>query len=158
MVIFAVKISAGADAAVPYPSLRTMTAPELRAVERCAQQYLQTFRSEGIAKAVEYCHFEASEHHSQDAHRNLYIRSGCAIQDYRIQRIDKINDGLYALTLELQDASGQWKTVYNFVGRINGAYRYINGVSHIPEALRTNFDPSAYRTVDVSVITARKLG
>ena len=26
---------------------------ELRAVERCARQYLQTFRSEGIAKAVE---------------------------------------------------------------------------------------------------------
>lgn len=131
---------------------------QLRAVEQCAEQYLHTFRTEGIEKAVEFCHFEASDLYSQDAHRDLYARSGCDIQDYRIQSIDRINDGLYALKLELQDASGQWKTVYNFVGRIDGAYRYINGVSHIPEALRTNFDPSAYRTVDVSVITARKLG
>ncbi len=88
----------------------------------------------------------------------MYFGTTGAVMPYRIQSIDRINDGLYALKLELQDASGQWKTVYNFVGRIDGAYRYINGVSHIPEALRTNFDPSAYRTVDVSVITARKLG
>ena len=110
---------------------------ELRAVERCAEQYLHTFRTEGIEKAVEYCHFEATELYSPDDHRTLYVRSGCAIQDYRIQHIDRINDGLYALKLELQDAGGQWKTVYNFVGRINGAYRYINGVSHVPAAIST---------------------
>ena len=34
---------------------------ELRAVERYAEQYLHTFRTEGIEKAVEYCHFEATE-------------------------------------------------------------------------------------------------
>ena len=69
-----------------------------------------------------------------------------------------INDGLYALKLELQDAGGQWKTVYNFVGRINGAYRYINGVSHVPAALRAGFAPEAYRTTDINVIAARGLG
>ncbi len=122
-----------------------------RAVEQCAEQYLHTFRTEGIEKAVEYCHFEASEFYSQDAHRDLYARSGCAIQDYRIQSIDRINDDLYALKLELQDAGGQWKTVYNFVGRIDGAYRYINGVSHIPATLRTGFTPENYRTTDISV-------
>lgn len=131
---------------------------ELRAVERCAEQYLHTFRTEGIEKAVEYCHFEATELYSPDDHRTLYVRSGCAIQDYRIQHIDRINDGLYALKLELQDAGGQWKTVYNFVGRINGAYRYINGVSHVPAALRDGFAPEAYRTTDINVIAARGLG
>ena len=131
---------------------------ELRAVERCAEQYLHTFRTEGIEKAVEYCHFEATELYSPDDHRTLYVRSGCAIQDYRIQHIDRINDGLYALKLELQDAGGQWKTVYNFVGRINGAYRYINGVSHVPAALRTGCAPEAYRTTDINVIAARGLG
>lgn len=65
---------------------------ELRAVERCAEQYLHTFRTEGIEKAVEYCHFEATELYSPDDHRTLYVRSGCAIQDYRIQHIDRIND------------------------------------------------------------------
>ena len=88
----------------------------------------------------------------------MCIRDSCAIQDYRIQHIDRINDGLYALKLELQDAGGQWKTVYNFVGRINGAYRYINGVSHVPAALRTGFAPEAYRTTDINVIAARGLG
>lgn len=131
---------------------------ELRAVERCAEQYLQTFQQDGIEKAVAYCHFEANDVYSQDEHRALYVRSGCAIQDYRIQHIDRINDGLYALKLELQDAGGQWKTVYNFVGRINGAYRYINGVSHVPAALRTGFAPEAYRTTDINVIAARGLG
>ena len=75
---------------------------ELRAVERCAEQYLQTFRQDGIEKAVAYCHFEANDVYSQDEHRALYVRSGCAIQDYRIRGIDKVNDGLYALTLDLQ--------------------------------------------------------
>ena len=131
---------------------------ELRAVERCAEQYLQAFQTEGIEKAVEYCHFEANEFYTRDAHRDMYVRSGCAIQDYRIQHIDRINDGLYALKLELQDAGGQWKTVYNFVGRINGAYRYINGVSHVPAALRAGFAPEAYRTTDINVIAARGLG
>lgn len=56
---------------------------ELRAVERYAEQYLHTFRTEGIEKAVEYCHFEATELYSPDDHRTLYVRSGCAIQDYR---------------------------------------------------------------------------
>ena len=131
---------------------------ELRAVERCAEQYLQAFQTEGIEKAVEYCHFEANEFYTQDAHRDLYVRSGCAIQDYRIENIHKINDGLYALKLELQDADGQWKTVYNFVGRIDGAYRYINGFSHIPDALRDGFAPERYRTVDTSGVTAREIG
>ena len=131
---------------------------ELRAVERCAEQYLQTFRQDGIEKAVAYCHFEANDVYSQDEHRALYVRSGCAIQDYRIRGIDKVNDGLYALTLELQDTSGQWKTVYNFVGHIDGAYRYINGVSHIPESLRGGFTPEAYRTVDTGAVIVRRLG
>ena len=39
---------------------------ELRAVERYAEQYLHTFRTEGIEKAVEYCHFEATELYSPD--------------------------------------------------------------------------------------------
>lgn len=52
---------------------------ELRAVERYAEQYLHTFRTEGIEKAVEYCHFEATELYSPDDHRTLYVRSGCAI-------------------------------------------------------------------------------
>lgn len=131
---------------------------ELRAVERCAEQYLQAFQTEGIEKAVEYCHFEANEFYTRDAHRDMYVRSGCAIQDYRIRDIHKINDGLYALKLDLQDAGGQWKTVYNFVGRIDGAYRYINGVSHIPEALRDGFAPEIYRTTDINMITVRKIG
>ena len=131
---------------------------EMRAVEQCAERYLRTFKTEGIEKAVEYCHFEANEFHSQDGHRIMFARSGCAIQDYRIHSIDKINDGLYALKLELQDADGHWNTVYNFVGYIDGAYRYINGVSHIPDALRTGFAPEIYRTADISVITAQKLG
>jgi len=131
---------------------------EQRAVERCAEQYLQAFRDGGMERAVEYCHFEENEYYSQDAHRDIYIRSGCAIQDYRIRRIDKVNDGLYALTLDLQDASGQWKTVYNFVGHIDGTYRYINGVSHIPETLRDGFAPERYRTVDASGVTAREIG
>ena len=131
---------------------------EQKAVERCAEQYLQAFRDGGMEQAVEYCHFEEDECYSRDDHRAFYIRSGCAIQDYRIRCIDRINDALYALTLDLQDASGQWKTVYNFVGRIDGAYRYINGVSHVPAALRDGFVPEAYRTVDANGITAQEIG
>ena len=41
---------------------------ELRAVERCAEQYLQTFQQDGIEKAVAYCHFEANDVYSQDEH------------------------------------------------------------------------------------------
>ena len=127
---------------------------ELRAVERCAEQYLHTFRTEGIEKAVEYCHFEATELYSPDDHRTLYVRSGCAIQDYRIQKIDKVNDRLYALTLTLQDDSGLWKTVYHFVGYIDGAFHYINGIHHIPPALCTGLDREAYRTTDIAVARA----
>lgn len=125
---------------------------ELRAVERYAEQYLHTFRTEGIEKAVEYCHFEATELYSPDDHRTLYVRSGCAIQDYRIRGIDKVNDGLYALTLDLQDAAGQWKTAYHFVGRIDGTYRYITGVTHVPQALREGLAPEAYRTTDIRFV------
>ena len=131
---------------------------ELRAVERYAEQYLHSFRMEGIEKSVEYCLFEVSELYAPDDHRTLYVRSGCAIQDYRIQHIDRINDGLYALKLELQDAGGQWKTVYNFVGGINGAYRYINGVSHVPAAQRAGFATEAKRTTKINDIAARGKG
>lgn len=134
---------------MPNTSAAPFISRDMRAVEMCAEQYLQAFKTGGMKEAVQYCHFEANEFHSQDAHRALYIRAGCAIQDYRIQSIEKISDELYVLTLALQDVGGQWKAVYNFVGYIDGVYRYINGISHIPESLRTGFVPEAYQTVDV---------
>lgn len=127
---------------------------DMQRVEQCARQYLQAFQDGGMAEAVQYCHFEANEFYSSDDHRQLYIRSGCAIQDYRIQKIDKVNDRLYALTLTLQDDSGLWKTVYHFVGYIDGAFHYINGIHHIPPALCTGLDREAYRTADIAVARA----
>ena len=81
----------------------------------------------------------------------LYVRSGTIIDDYKIKNFDRINDNLYAVTLEIKEGNKGWSQIYNFVGKIDGDYQYMNSTGHIPETLRENLDVDAYRYTDSNV-------
>ena len=70
---------------------------------------------------------------------------------YEIKEIDRINDHLYVLTVELEkpvwdQKDGQRETVYNFVAQIDGKKYYMNNVRNVPEAVQEGLDRDKYAT------------
>ena len=116
-----------------------------------AEEYLRVFQKEGPERAVSYCQFEPSEAYTAEDFYTLYVRSGTIIDDYKIKNFDRINDNLYAVTLEIKEGNKGWSQIYNFVGKIDGDYQYMNSTGHIPETLRENLDVDAYRYTDSNV-------
>ena len=122
-----------------------------------AEEYLQVFQNEGPEKAVNYCHFQPSEAFTVEDFRTLFVRSSTTIDDYKITSLDKINDDLYAVTLEIKDGEN-WRQIYNFVGKIDGNYRYMNSVNHIPSTMRENLNVDAYKYSDPNVFFPSEVG
>ena len=117
--------------------------------------YMDAFKI-GVNEAVKYIHF------SDDWTEGAYLDSNDRLLDYRIESTEVINDDLIALTIQtrtmVSDETGQTQgegtyfVVYNFVARIEGEWRFINGVRHIPEDLKDNFDESKYQYSDPNIV------
>lgn len=107
---------------------------------------------EGADKAVEYAHFE------DDFTREAYVDSGSYLIDYEIEDAEKVNENLYAFTiLSKTNTSVLYQgdepmRVYNFVGKVDGNWYFMNGVAHVPEDIQENFDPSKYLYNDDNIV------
>jgi len=111
---------------------------------------------QGVHEAVKYVHF------GDDWTEAVYLESNDRLLDYRIEKTEVINDGLVAFTIHSRTAvtdetgqtqgEGSYIIVYNFAARIDGEWRFITGVRHIPEVLKDNFDESKYSYNDPNIV------
>lgn len=82
--------------------------------------------------------------------KEAYRESGDKLYDYRIEKAEKINDNLYALTILMKTRiqaiyhGDEYAEVYHFAGKIDGQWYIIGHVRMIPEQLRENLDISKY--------------
>ena len=78
--------------------------------------------------------------------------------DYKIEDIEKVNDHLYAITVQTKTNTSvlhhgdEFEIVYNFVGNIDGKWYFMNGISHIPASIRDNLDPNKYTYDDDRIV------
>lgn len=91
-------------------------------------------------EAIQYIHFES------EFTRETYLISGVKLLDYKVNKTEKINDNLYALTVLVKTtATGDdFLRVYNFAALIDEKWFYINGVGNIPLNLKDDFDEEKY--------------
>lgn len=120
-------------------------------VSETLENYLSALK-EGVDKAVEYAHFE------DDFTREAFIDSGSYLIDYEIEDAEKVNENLYAFSiLSKTNTSVLYQgdepiRVYNFVGKVNGDWYFMNGVAQVPEDIQENFDPSKYSYSDDNIV------
>jgi len=117
--------------------------------------YMDAFKT-GVNEAVKYIYF------SDDWTEGVYLDTNDRLLDYRIENVEMINDDLIALTIQtrtmVSDETGETQgegtffVAYNFVARIDGEWRFINGVRHIPEVIKENFDESKYQYSDPNTV------
>lgn len=107
------------------------------------EEYLAAYR-EGTDKSVEFTYF------NDEFRKEAYIVSGDKLLDYEIQSIERINDNLFAISILVKTTQTECymgddlQLVYNFAAKIDGQWKYINGVSNIPEDLRENLIVEKY--------------
>ncbi len=106
-------------------------------VTNLIEEYLAAYR-EGTDKSVAFTYF------NDEFRKEAYIVSGDKLLDYEIQSIERINDNLYAISILVKTTQTECymgddlELVYNFTAKIDGQWKYINGVTNIPEDLREN--------------------
>lgn len=103
------------------------------------EQYMDAYKI-GTKEAAKYAHFES------ELIRTAYLDAATVLIDYRLESSDRINSNLYALTVLVRTnyTGSAYLRVYNFVGYIDGQWRYINGLGNIPENIRDNLDEIRY--------------
>ena len=116
-------------------------------VKTVVSDYLDAYE-EGVATSVNYMHFE------NDSDREAYLNTNDTLESYDFISWEKINDDLYSIILEvtttqrsliMEGADGNAQIeVFNFVGRINGQWYYINNVVNIPTSIQENLDVDDY--------------
>ena len=110
----------------------------------------------GVSESAKYMHFE------DDWTENVYLESNDQLLDYKIESTEIVNNNLVALTIQVRTmvsdetgrtrGEGTYETVYNFVALIEGEWRFINGVRHIPANLKNNFNESKYSYSDTNIV------
>lgn len=101
--------------------------------------YLEAMK-QGTDKAIEYTAFpnEVIEYD--------YLHSPMRIADYEIVSSEKINENLYAFTLNiaLSNQPDVYTPLYYFVGQMDEKYTVYINASYVPEYLHENFDTNDY--------------
>lgn len=118
--------------------------------------YMSAFKK-GTDKSVEYIYME------DEFKRSAYINSGDMLIDYKIESFEKINDNLYGLVVLTKTEQSMitfgdvYRSVFNFVGYIDGKWRYINGVANIPTDIQENLDVNKYKYNDDRIVGAEDI-
>jgi len=102
-------------------------------------KYMDAYKN-GTKEAAQFAYFK------NDQIKTTYMNAGTILYDYRIEEISRINDDLFALTVLVKtNRTGEsYMRVYNFLGRIDNSWRFINGVGNIPDEINQNLDIEAY--------------
>lgn len=103
------------------------------------ENYMNAFKI-GTKDSAEYAYFRNEEI------RDAYCNAATILIDYRIEKIEKINQNLYALTIlnKTNMTEDAYLKAYNFVGFIDGEWYFINGVGNIPESISENLNKEVY--------------
>lgn len=109
------------------------------AAEEVFIKYMEAFKN-GAKEASQYAYFR------NDELQHIYEDSGTVLIDYRIENIMRINENLFAITVLVKTnrTSKSYMRVYNFLGRIDGAWQFINGVGNVPDEICTNLNKENY--------------
>ena len=113
--------------------------------------YMEAYK-EGVEVSSQYMHFE------DEFIKSAYIAAGDRLIDYQIERIEKVNENLYAFTMLMKSeqtpfySEEEYECVYNFVGKIDGKWWYINGIAHIPTDIQKGLDASKYVYQDEDIV------
>lgn len=101
--------------------------------------YLEAMK-QGTDKAIEYTAFP-NEIIEYD-----YLHSPMRIADYEIVSSAKINENLYAFTMNIapSDKPEVYTPLYYFVGQQDGKYTVYINAGYVPEYLHENFDANDY--------------
>lgn len=120
-------------------------------VASLVENYFNAYKN-GTEESVVYAYFES------DFIRSAYVDSGDKLIDYKIEKVEKINNDLYCYTLLVKTKTSTfyfgdaYQQAYNFVGRIDNKWYYINSVSNIPAEIQTNLDMSKYTYTDENIV------
>ena len=83
-----------------------------------------------------------------------YANSSQQLTDWQLVAAEQINENLYALTLRIKSEDvfedNKWHRIWNFVGCVDGAWRYMVGVGFIPDTISEGLDLSKYDYQDNS--------
>ncbi len=120
---------------------RNKVAP--REVMECVDAYMDAYRI-GTSESVKHMYFR------DDFIREAYIATNDRLLDFQLEGVERINADLYELDVRVKSEQGVYRSgdayeqVFNFVARVDGQWRYLNGVGHIPDDLKENLDESKY--------------
>ncbi|MEG2146647.1 MAG: hypothetical protein RRY06_08465 [Lachnospiraceae bacterium] len=120
------------------------------------EKYMAAYKK-GTQYSVEYSHFE------DEFARTAYIDSGDKLLDYKIESAEKINDNLYALTIQIKTEQtvfyngDNYSKVYNFLALIDDTWYFLNGVAHVPLNIQDNLDKSRYVYNDENIVAAEDI-
>ena len=110
-------------------------------VVQLAEEYLDALIN-STSKPIDIVYFKP-EH---DTEKEDYLNQGYPLLSYKIEDIEEINKDLYCLTIlyELSTTSGNYIKAYNFIGVIDGEYKFIINQRDIPENIKENFESEKY--------------
>lgn len=81
------------------------------------------------------------------------ISSSNRLLEYEILSVEQLSNELWAFTCDIKtDAKPEGKTVYNFVGVIDGSFRVMTGIRQIPDYLKKTLDLSKYTYPDLDTV------
>lgn len=120
-------------------------------ISAVVEDYMESYK-EGVEVSVQYMHFE------DEFKKSAYITSGDRLIDYQIESVEKVNDRLYAFIILVKSeqtplySKEEYERVYNFVGKIDGVWWYINGTANIPPDIQDGLDASKYTYQDENIV------
>lgn len=124
-----------------------------------AQAYLQDYftvkMEEGAVAARRFMYFE------DDSEAEAYVRAANSTKAYRILSSEKVSSALYAFYIEFDtiDLFGEDKIEngYNFVAIMDGEYRVMNNIRHVPDELfdgdRSKYSNDTENTIQPGEVT-----
>jgi hypothetical protein len=110
-------------------------------IREFAEKYLYEL-SNGEEKPLEMVYFK-DEYNME---RTDNIEQGGKLLDYKIDKIEKINDDLFVFTIlyKLEMMPDVFQESYNYIGRIDDELKFIIHQRNIPDEIKDGFNSEKY--------------
>lgn len=117
-------------------------------VQNAAENYLEAFKKGGAAESTKYAYYPTEELREQHA-----AQSGQTLENYKIEKIEKLTDTLYAVTWTAEtNIYDSAQTIFGFVGNVDGKWPYIGNTDYVPQDMKEGLDLSHYEYTDSNIL------
>lgn len=117
-------------------------------VQNAAENYLEAFKKGGAAESTKYAYYPTEELREQHA-----AQSGQTLENYKIEKIEKLTDTLYAVTWTAEtNIYDSAQTIFGFVGNVDGKWLYIGNTDYVPQDMKEGLDLSHYEYTDPNIL------